>query len=504
MAEEITPPDLIGAGVASPQQGAPDASSLMAQLRQPAMPPEMGPLMSMPRQTPGQAYAQAAAGGVSAMTGAPNPVMQQQQAQQQQAMQYSQLHERVMNRREKDAEGLLNISKDFLQSDSEEARMVGARGIMNFAKSKGMPIDNFEGMVKSLATKAVSGKELADVFQEIGLGFSPDIITKRHPNLPPDILQQAIQNKDNDPARKLMGLPSVLDERKKIADTKLSEAAALDAESGLKGLPPELKLTVDRIHRGLNAEKSYGEGTTQSQAQAFELAKLQMIDAEQKKAAVDDARKLALEGQLIGMREGAASRLQGQRDIAAEERARIKSETDLAKKTTLADEKRKQAVVVAKTFMNQFLDKIDKLDKEGFLPKDSGVYEHQRAAIKQGKVLIPGVSQPNADTWREWLELQGNMIGFARSVQNDIGPRAMAAFQQAVNVSEKPPTKTGLLNIHKQMMEQLNASESGIPGGPLGSSETRRIRVRDNKTGKVHDAELGAGDMVPLGYTEIK
>jgi hypothetical protein len=58
------------------------------------------------------------------------------------------------------------------------------------------------------------------------------------------------------------------------------------------------------------------------------------------------------------------------------------------------------------------------------------------------------------------------MIGFARSVQNDIGPRAMAAFQQAVRVSEKPPTAAGLRAISKQMHEQLKASKTGEVQGP--------------------------------------
>jgi hypothetical protein len=157
---------------------------------------------------------------------------------------------------------------------------------------------------------------------------------------------------------------------------------------------------------------------------------------------------------------GYQSQLQSQRDIAAENRLLLKESLSAGKKEDLAAQKKKQAFVVAKTFMNQFEDYIDKLDTAGFLPKDSGVYEHTRASTKQGHPMIPGISEPNAELWRGWLELQGNMIGFARSVQNDIGPRAMAAFAQAVRVSEKPPTKDG------------NRRSPGAPGSAIGNSPT--------------------------------
>ena len=45
-------------------------------------------------------------------------------------------------------------------------------------------------------------------------------------------------------------------------------------------------------------------------------------------------------------------------------------------------------------------------------------------------------------------------------------PRSMAAFQQAVRVSEKPPTAEGLRAISRQMHEQLTAAKKGEPQGP--------------------------------------
>jgi len=291
MAEEITPPDLIGAGVASPQQG-PDASSLMAQLRGPAMPADMGALMAMPRQTPGQAYAQAAAGGVSAMTGAPNPVMQQQQAQQQQAQQYAQMHERVLNRRDKEAEGLLNISKDLLQSESEEARMVGARGIFNHLKAKGQQAP--DSLVRSLATRRMGMSELQDVFKEIAMGLDDTTLVIRHPNLDRQTLVQARQNAGNDDTRKLLGLKTSREEKMEIADLRIKEATAMEAESGLKGAPPELKLLIDATHRKIDTGKPYSEGTPETKKAAFDLAYEQYKSAEQQKLAIQqqtEARK---------------------------------------------------------------------------------------------------------------------------------------------------------------------------------------------------------------------
>lgn len=167
------------------------------------------------------------------------------------------------------------------------------------------------------------------------------------------------------------------------------------------------------------------------------------------------------------------SALQAQRDEAAERRARIAAGNNAR---TVPDEKRKSAVAVIDTFLSQYEALLPKLESAGFLPGDSGVKEHARAAAKRGggPVPIPGYSEPNHPDWRAWLDLQGNLVGFARTVQNEIGPRAMAAFEQAFRTSNQPPTKKGLEEILKNMRDQLKASETGVnplAGAPAADAE---------------------------------
>jgi hypothetical protein len=354
-------------------------------------------------------------------------------------------------------EALLKVSQELLQGDNEDGRKVGAKGLATYAKSVGLDIP--QSVVEGMATKRLSAKDYNDALKHLGMGTDPQTVLKMYPGLKPQDLQD-LQKVAKDPvALKAVGLQTPAEQKKAAADLQLSELKALNEQHPeLKGkYGPEMLM----MHRKLTG-KDYTDGTPESQTQAFELAKLSYLrDLEQ-----SEARKMA-------MQEAMRSRLQTQRDVAMEQRAATKAAADANKKSNVADEKRKQAVIVAETFLNQFDDYIDKLDKAGFLPKDSGVYEHARAGVKQGHTLVPGLSEPNDPLWRGWLDLQGNMIGFARSVQNDIGPRAMAAFQQAVRVSEKPPTAEGLRAISRQMHEQLKASKTGEPQGPgIGSPLT--------------------------------
>jgi hypothetical protein len=457
MDNPVTPPSLIGAGVA--QQPQSPASMIDAIRSQGSMPAQAMQQMAPPPQA--NVGLAAGSGVLSALGGRPgaNPYLAQagqqgaQQSQQQMEMarlaQKSQQQKQAMEMKRHEA--MLKVSQELLQGDSEDGRKVGARGLQTYAKSVGLDIP--DSVLEGMATKRLTPAEYNDALKKLGMGVDPKSLMQMYPALKPQDIE-GLQRVAKDPvALKAVGLQTPDERKKSAADTQLAELKVIsERHPEIKGkYGPEMLA----IHRKLNGGKEYTEGTPESQTQAFEMAKLSMLREEEQR----DIRKITLQ-------EGMRSRLQEQRDISMERRMTLKADQAKATKETVADQKKKQAVVVAKTFLNQFDDYIDKLDKAGFLPKDSGVYEAGRSAVKQGHTMIPGISEPNDPLWRGWLDLQGNMIGFARSVQNDIGPRAMAAFNQAVRVSERPPTKEGLKKIARQMREQLDASETGQPQGP--------------------------------------
>lgn len=479
MDNQVVPPSLLGAGVA--QQPESPGNMIDAIRSQGSMPAEAMQQIAAPapQASPGLGFGSGVLAAAGGHPGA-NPYLAQQAQtaihQQVAQTQMARLAQRAQQQRQamelKRQEALLGVSQELLKGDSEDGRKVGARGLQTYAKSVGLDIP--DSVIEGIATKRLTSAEYNDVLKKIGMGVDPQTVSRMYPSLKPQDLADLQKVARNPVALKAVGLQTPDEQKKAAAESQLAELKVVsERHPEIKGkFGPEMLA----VHRKLNDGKEYTEGTPESQTQAYEIAKLRMLEDEQQRETQKIALQEAMRSRLQTQRDLAAEARQTQKDLAAEKRAETKATLDKEKKTSVAEEKRKQAVVVAKTFLNQFDDYIDKLDEKGFLPKDSGVYEAGRSAVKQGHTMIPGISEPNDPTWRGWLDLQGNMIGFARSVQNDIGPRAMAAFNQAVRVSEKPPTKEGLRAISRQMREQLEASLTGEAqgpgtGGPLGGGD---------------------------------
>lgn len=453
MSADVTQPtDMVGAGIVAPD---PRPVNLLEAL-QGGSPLSQGALAGMlapPEPNAGMTALNALGAGVFAGRGQANPIAAQQLAQQQEdrqrQMMMQRMYERSQDRKAKQQEGVLAVSQHLLNSESSQAREVGAKGVFNFLQTVDPKNPPPTALIDALSKGHVDIKKSNEILRDIAEGMDDKMILARHPYATPESLTDYRKVNMTPALMKTLGVETPEQRQSALYDLKIKEEAALAAQyPEIKGKYAQELLMA---HRKLNNGQDYKNGTPESRSQAYEIAKLSVLNDEQKR----DEQKLILQ-------EGMRGRLQEQSNINAENRMLMRE----GLKTEAADKKRQQGLVVAETFVNQFDDYIDKLDKAGFLPKDSGVLEKGRADVKQGRVPIPGVSKPNDPVWRGWLDLQGNMIGFARSVQNDIGPRAMAAFQQAVNVSEHPPTAEGLRVISKQMREQLKASKIGEIQGP--------------------------------------
>lgn len=506
------PSDMVSAG-GTPAP--PDTQAMVEALRSMGTPPQAALAnIQAPLQQPApQQYALPLAnigsaigsGGLAAMAGRPgaNPYLQQLDDQQR-SLFYQQIHAQQEQDRRTDRafaqnKTLLTIEKGVLDSLEEgplKAQLANQYA-QRLSQFTGNPL--LGGIGSALATKQLSMEQLNGVLADGAQGMDPKLISMKY-KISPQKVQEILQV---DPKLlERMGADSAEKRKRVLAENRLKQIQSIEAEyPAIKGHPEMIQTMMD-AHAKLNMGKSFDEGTDESRRQAYEIAKLKTLDAAAAEEARQDARKLALFGQEAALKEGISSRLQEQKDIAAENRQAARLAATETQKKTAAEEKKKQALVVTKTFLAQYKDYIDRLDEGGFLPKDGSWSEDQRAKARQGNSIlpVPGYSQPNADVWRGWLDLQGNFIGFARSVQNDIGPRAMQAFEQAVRVSGHPPTKQGLKQIYKQMEEQVKAAESGeVPAG-VGFLQTDPRAVYKQLRDSGLSPQAAAAELKKRGY----
>ena len=556
MAQEVTPPDMVGAGVAAPQGT--NASSLMAQLRQGGLPGDMAGLGAMPQQTPGQSYASALAGGVAQMQGQPNPIAGMQQQGYQQSLQRAQMVQNIMNQRIQREENrekvVLDISKDLMNSVSPEARMVGARGVLNFVQKNGMPVQEIEPLIKAMTTRTV---DINALMKDIELGLDDPTLYLRYRDLDPKTLQAARMNIKNDAARRVVGLKTTAESQKEIFDLKKAEADAMDADfPGIKG-KPELQLMIDQEHRRVNAGKGYREGTPESRLAAFDTAYAQSKAAEQEKIAIQqaaEARKAAaaenfnkiLMGVLRGGQgqpgqpsggiggplspfevspsitpSGGSINLTPRKPLSGEAMMQVSGIGGLRDAINRVDAIRadpklrasvEDYIGPAAQFKITF-QRSTPLGMAGEVPPQvtqlqqnlarlenytmrliTGAQMNQNEEVRIKKEL-PTMDLPPKDFWTRYDTARENVAMMERRILG----LALSGNQQAGSIAQElglniPRPSTGQPRVTPEAPQQ--------PTSPL--SAPRRLRVRDKKTGRTGTMTLQPGEQVPEGVEVTK
>lgn len=448
--DAVTPPDLQTAGAAQPPQ---DTQGLVGALRAGGSPPSgLMEALRPPQLTGPMMLASAAAQGLNPTQ--INPVVRQQNIEHEQQIQQVQMIQRAQETQQrqqmhKNAAALSVLTGIVSDPGTSDATMkaIGPQYQALVKQATGVDIP------ASALNRTVPVDQRNKMLRDLASGVPDEMVTKQYPWVQKDLpkYKQLIAS-GNEDLFKQIGSKTPSEYKKEALDIQTKEADLFNKKHP-ELADKQLAAYAFTLHQQLN-HKPYWEGDPTSQAQVVEMARIKLIDED----IAAEKRKLNYQSQL-----------QSQRDIAAENRMVLRDQLGQGKATKLADQKRMQSITVAETFLKQFEDYIPKLKKAGFLPGGSGLFASGQAAAKQGHIPIPGISKPNDPVWRGWLDLQGNMIGFARSVQNDIGPRAMAAFQQAVRVSEHPPTEEGLRVITAQMREQLESAKRGPSTGPLSA-----------------------------------
>lgn len=376
---------------------------------------------------------------------------QAQALRQQQMQQQMQLKKQEHEMRREEA--ALKMNLELVKNDDPNLRMVGARGLHSFFQKNG--IEGAEGLLQSFATGRLKPDVLDKALLKVHQGYDDSMLSRLEGMDAQSVRAvREVYEKGNDATKKMLGVPT----KKDLVELELKE---MDLETKrIERDFPELKGNNERTtalmlaHRKMNSGLGYHEGTDESRILADQAVKMEQLDKE--------ARAEALKLKVMQETEARMIRMQTMRDEASWERFQKEKalQEQVAKDKVKA--KRSAGLANAKTLLMQMEALLDPLHKGGFLPTDSGIVEQGRAKAKQGQtpLPVPGYAEPNATVWRQWLDLQGNLVGFERNVAGFIGPRFKEAFTQVIGLSQNPPTREGIRAIIKQMDQQIKAAES--------------------------------------------
>lgn len=162
--------------------------------------------------------------------------------------------------------------------------------------------------------------------------------------------------------------------------------------------------------------------------------------------------------------ERARAKQQADAIIAAREQiARASAESRQEVKTAAQEEKDRKSLAGTETLLNQLESLLPDMEQKGFLARNASMAEYNRARAKRS-ALIPFYGEPADPTLVAWKLHEGTMVRILRDL-GDIGPRAIAAFESAINVLKNPTTRAGAQLAFDQLREAVRSQRSGVVGG---------------------------------------
>jgi hypothetical protein len=369
-------------------------------------------LMQPPQQTTAQNIGGMLQGLGAGFQGQPDPRLAQQDAQMKQKMQLMQIQQGVDKQRAQKSKMQVEIGREFLNQDSPEAKKVGARILTSQLKSMGVDVGN--GVDMTLG----SGKMTMDKLKQVTWAVRAQA--------PDKYLVETMGVSPND-------LPTVK-----------QMAASDEGYKVIFGKTPQQETA--ELQRSINDQRRVDlleeRGTRED-------LRMKLASEKDERLRAEGQRKLDLSERRVRVLEE-----QGQRN-------QMKLEYMLANGP---EEKRLKALDHAELFVNQMQSVSQRLQDKGFLPKTSkgivgGVLSGDSSALQ---AKAKRATDPNDEDWVTFTKhLKGDMIGYTRSVQNDIGPRAMAAFQGAFEIMDNPPSQDAVNAVIGRMRQAIDLSRKG-------------------------------------------
>lgn len=135
-------------------------------------------------------------------------------------------------------------------------------------------------------------------------------------------------------------------------------------------------------------------------------------------------------------------------------------------KTRAEARKAEKGFASTATLLNQLEELVPAMAKKGFLAADSSSQSAAMAAARRSP-YVPVIGKPGDEDLAAWRAHAGTMVSILRQL-GDIGPRAIAAYQSAIDVIEHPTTAAAARKVFGQLREALNAAKTGEAGAGKG------------------------------------
>ena len=438
----------------APAQTAPITSLLGALSSIPPPPPPGGssasliPLvMGQLQQSPAMGAANAFNTAFFAAQGRNNPYLQQQMQQQGQMLGIVDMLGKMQTREQANN---LNQSKFLLAiQDAERKNRIEERQQKNLERQTVAPMLQAAVNSDSEAMRRWGFQQQSRVLQEAtGTGYSPELIDEMAKGQLTDERRKNIIGylRDGDQPEDIAAVYRIPIERvmelKQLADSP-AHARELDLQAKNDAWAEE--------ERGIKREAAKLAQIREERAQQAQELMARRLDLQETRAAASEARASRAEAR-------ADQRL----DLA--ERNAAARQAELDRKFETKDDKRKATLATMRDLIDQTELEATLADNKGFLPKTSagvlgGILGGDFSAANAKRVRL---MNPNDSNWVNLTKiLQGGGVGFERSVMNDIGPRAMAAYQGIMSFYNDPPSLTAIKKATSLMRRQIDIAEGG-------------------------------------------
>ena len=224
-----------------------------------------------------------------------------------------------------------------------------------------------------------------------------------------------------------------------------------------------------------------------------------LLQAQTEKAQAEAQRgpKLSTEEQKIMLARRAQGETTGDPNIDALQPEVAKKMAGLEPKPSAAQTKARDQLIGTSNVLKEIEALIPEMDKKGFLAKSEGRIPSEAASLRRWM-------NPSDPTLAKWKSLQGSIVGFDRSVFNDVGARIKSAFEGSLELFDKPYTKEGLTQAiqgyrriledspeaKRALAENPEALSGGGPRGPMpglpagGQMISGKIMVRRKSDGQ--------------------
>lgn len=427
--------DLNSVAAPAPQPMAPapeqfDPGSILRALSQgPTAQAQANPMMGL---------AAGLSGAGAGWRGQQNPVVadvnQQEESNRRTQLANATILNEIAQRRQEAQNQQQRLGVDLLRMPSPGARQMGAQVLTNHLKTSGVQLP--PGFEADLASGALTPDQRKEAYLAVRANpmVSDDYLVKQL-NVPPAMVQN-------------IRVEAMSPEVHKLFYGKTPQQEQIDLQkSDLEQKKFDWGVERDQLTQLRNERRDLQTDRRLDAADAAGIQRAKEFDA-----------KIAL----------------SERTVAAHEQSvQIQMKRLELAMANSPEEKRLKGLDYADYLVNQMDMLAPRLAEKGYIPPPGSA----KLSLANIKAQTLRSQFPNDPDWQTWTkEIGPSLVGYARNVEGDLGPRAIQAFAPVLGLGENPPDAASIKAITDRMRGAIKLSREG-------KDVAQNIVVRDAKTG---------------------